>query len=66
MRSDVEVHVLCENAVTAQDKLQLAMGRAMGMDADTTKRRILKSQAAQWAAMPRHRVLLAAFPRVPC
>eukprot|EP00974_Lingulodinium_polyedra_P064486 6230284-Lingulodinium_polyedra.AAC.1 len=64
MRPDLEVHVLCESAGSAQDKFQVAMCRALVMDAGSTKRRILKSQAAQWAAMPRRRVLLATLPYV--
>eukprot|EP00974_Lingulodinium_polyedra_P086042 8332096-Lingulodinium_polyedra.AAC.1 len=57
---------MCANAAIAHDKLQLAMGRAPGMDADTARRCILRSQAARWAAMPRHRILLATLPRVAC
>eukprot|EP00974_Lingulodinium_polyedra_P062061 5992096-Lingulodinium_polyedra.AAC.1 len=50
MRPDLEVHVLCENVVSARDKLNMAMGKALGMDADTTRQRILRSLAGQWAA----------------
>eukprot|EP00974_Lingulodinium_polyedra_P079507 7698840-Lingulodinium_polyedra.AAC.1 len=47
MKPDLEVHVLCENAGPTQERLQLTIGRALGMDAETTKQRIVKSQAGQ-------------------
>eukprot|EP00974_Lingulodinium_polyedra_P097826 9482280-Lingulodinium_polyedra.AAC.1 len=57
---------MCEHVASALPKFERAMGRAMGMDPDTTTARILRSAARQWAALPRDRILLATLPHVPC
>eukprot|EP00974_Lingulodinium_polyedra_P122702 11183872-Lingulodinium_polyedra.AAC.1 len=57
---------MCENVVSALPKFKFAMGRAMGMDSATTTARVLRSDARQWTALPRDRILLSALPHVPC
>eukprot|EP00974_Lingulodinium_polyedra_P012020 1160164-Lingulodinium_polyedra.AAC.1 len=59
MRPDVVVHVLCENAGSTMGMFRTAMGKALGMDARMTGEHLLVSEAGDWAAFPRSRILLS-------
>eukprot|EP00974_Lingulodinium_polyedra_P002046 192413-Lingulodinium_polyedra.AAC.1 len=65
MRPDVIVRVLCENASAALGMFRTAMGKALGMDARAAGERLLVSEAGDWTAFPRARVLLSTLPYLP-
>ena len=63
IRPDLIVHVLLENAGTTLRQHRHAMGRALGMDEATTDGHSVVVDAADWAHLPRRRLLLSTFPR---
>ena len=63
IRPDLIVYVLLENAGTTLRQHRHAMGRALGMDEATTDGHSVVVDAADWAHLPRRRLLLSTFPR---